>query len=61
MCLNCGCHLAHDKHGDDANITYEDLKAAADANDMGIMESLAMMMETADADRHDHPDEYKSG
>lgn len=23
MCLNCGCHLAHEDHGSSANVTYE--------------------------------------
>lgn len=32
MCLNCGCHKAHDDHENAANITYEDVKAAAEAN-----------------------------
>jgi hypothetical protein len=31
MCLSCGCGEPHDDHGDPANITYEDLKRAADA------------------------------
>ena len=33
MCLNCGCMRAHDDMGKpDVNITYEDLKRAADAS-----------------------------
>ena len=61
MCLNCGCHLAHDQHGNAANITYEALKAAADANDMGVAESLMMMLETAEEDRQEHASEYETG
>jgi hypothetical protein len=61
MCLNCGCHLAHEDHGKQANITYEDLKRAAEANDMGVAESLAMMLETAEVDRKDHQTEYETG
>jgi hypothetical protein len=61
MCLNCGCHLAHDQHGDKANITYEDLKRAAEANKMGVAESLRMMLETAEEDRVQHRDEYETG
>lgn len=61
MCLNCGCHKAHDDHGNRANITYEDVKAAAEANDMGVAESLVMMLETAEEDRLDHRAEYETG
>jgi hypothetical protein len=61
MCLNCGCHLAHDPHGSDANITYEDVKRAADVNGMGVAESLAMMLETAEEDRASHRSEYETG
>lgn len=59
MCLNCGCMRAHDDMGKpDANITYERVKAAADANGMSVDETLAMIARTADRDRGDHPDEY---
>jgi hypothetical protein len=59
MCLNCGCMAAHDDMGKpDANITYEDIKRAADANRMTIEATLAMIIKTADKDRQDHPTEY---
>jgi hypothetical protein len=61
MCLNCGCHMAHDDHGNAANITYEDVKKAAEANGMGVAESLAMMLETAEEDRVGHVGEYETG
>lgn len=61
MCLNCGCHAAHDDHDNRANITYEDVKAAAEANGMGVAESLVMMLETAEEDRRSHADEYETG
>ena len=61
MCLNCGCHLAHDAHGNPANITYEDLKATADANGMGVAESMVMMVDTAEEDRQGHQHEYETG
>lgn len=61
MCLNCGCHQAHDDHGEPANITYEDVKRAAEANSMGIAESLLMMLETAEEDRAAHGAEYETG
>ena len=37
MCLNCGCMQAHDDMGKPGvNITYEDIKKAADANAFNI-------------------------
>ncbi len=61
MCLNCGCHKAHDDHDDQRNITYEDVRAAAEANGMGIAESLVMVLETAEEDRTAHGGEYETG
>ena len=40
------------------NITYEDVKRAADANRMTVDATLAMIAKTADKDRGDHPQEY---
>ena len=31
MCMTCGCGSPNDRHGDDANITYDQLQAAASA------------------------------
>jgi hypothetical protein len=31
MCMTCGCGKPNDQHGDKANITYDQLQAAADA------------------------------
>jgi hypothetical protein len=62
MCLNCGCMRAHDDMGKpNVNITYEDVKKAADANGKTVDETLAMIARTADKDRGDHPDEYAAG
>ena len=59
MCLNCGCMRAHDSMGKPGtNITYEDVKRAADANSMTVEATLAMIGRTADKDRGDHPAEY---
>jgi hypothetical protein len=50
---------AHDDMGmPGVNITYEDVKRAADANGMTVEATLAMIAKTADKDRHDHPTEY---
>jgi len=59
MCLTCGCMDAHLEMGR-ANITYEDLKAAADENGNTVDETLDIIRRTADADRSQHSAEYGS-
>jgi hypothetical protein len=62
MCLNCGCMRAHDDMGKPGiNITYEDVKRAADANGMSVDDALETIQQTADRDRGDHPREYQAG
>ena len=59
MCLNCGCMAAHDDMGKpNLNMTYEDVKRAADANRMTIEATLATIARTDEVDRRDHPQEY---
>lgn len=59
MCLNCGCMHAHDNMGKPGvNVTYEDVKRAADANGMTVDATLSMIAKTASKDRADHPKEY---
>jgi hypothetical protein len=58
MCLTCGCMDAHLDMGE-ANIRYEDIKAAADENGRSVAETLDIMERTKAKDRQDHPDEYK--
>ena len=61
MCLNCGCLRAHDDMGKPGiNITYEDVKRAADANAMTVDATLAMIARTSGNDRGDHPAEYRA-
>jgi hypothetical protein len=51
---------AHDDMGKPKlNITYEAVKRAADANDMTVEATLAMIARTSDKDRADHPAEYR--
>ena len=57
MCLTCGCMDAHLEMGA-KNITYEDLKAAADENGRSVGETLEIWQRTLDGDRSDHADEY---
>jgi DnaJ-domain-containing protein 1 len=40
------------------NITYEDLKAAADENGKSVAETIQIMQRTEDSDRQKHPGEY---
>jgi hypothetical protein len=52
---------AHDDRGKPGvNITYEDVKRAADANGTTVDEALATIGRTSEKDRGDHPDEYAS-
>ena len=59
MCLTCGCMDAHLEMGE-ANITYEDIKRAADENGRSITETLDIMERTKAKDREQHPNEYGS-
>jgi len=60
MCLTCGCMDAHREMGE-ANITYEDLKRAADENGKSVEETMQIFDRTADKDRSEHPQEYRQG
>lgn len=57
MCLTCGCMDAHLEMGDH-NITYEDIKAAADENGRSVAETLDIMERTKAKDRQSHAQEY---
>jgi hypothetical protein len=57
MCLTCGCMRAHLEMGEH-NIRYEDLKAAADENDLSVAEVIDIMERTIEADRDEHAKEY---
>jgi len=59
VCLTCGCMDAHLEMGE-ANITYEDVKRAAEANGRPVAETLDIMERTEAKDRQQHPDEYGS-
>ena len=43
MCLNCGCGELNEKHGNDANITLDDVKRSGEANGQSVEESLRNM------------------
>ena len=57
MCLTCGCMDAHLEMGR-SNITYEDVKAAADENGKTVAETLDIIDRTVAKDRGEHPEEY---
>jgi hypothetical protein len=57
MCLTCGCMDAHLEMGE-SNITYEDVKRAADENGRTVAETLDIVTRTAAKDRDRHPKEY---
>jgi hypothetical protein len=57
MCLTCGCMDAHREMGPH-NVTYEDLKAAADENSKSVAETLEIVNRTAAKDKERHPQEY---
>lgn len=60
MCLTCGCMDAHREMGE-ANITYDDLKRAADENGRSVEETLGIFDRTESKDRDEHPQEYRQG
>ena len=57
MCLTCGCMDAHLEMGE-ADIRYEDIKRAADANGRSVAETLDIMERTEAKDRREHAKEY---
>jgi hypothetical protein len=57
MCLTCGCMDAHLEMGE-ANITYEDVKRAADANKRSVEETFEIVERTKAKDAQQHPNEY---
>ena len=60
MCLTCGCMDAHLEMGP-KNITYQDLKAAADENGHSVSETLDIWQRTLAKDQDQHADEYSAG
>jgi hypothetical protein len=48
---------AHREMGE-SNITYEDMKRAADENGRSVEETMTILDTTKDKDRLEHPTEY---
>ena len=59
MCLTCGCMDAHLEMGE-SNITYEDMKRAADENGRTVQETLDILAKTVEKDRSEHAKEYSA-
>lgn len=57
MCLTCGCMDAHLEMGQ-SNLTYDDVKAAADENGKSVAETFEIIEQTIEKDREEHKDEY---
>lgn len=47
MCANCGCGIAEDKHDDQRNITWSEIKSAADANSQTPEQAIENMRDMA--------------
>jgi hypothetical protein len=43
MCANCGCGIPEETHGDDRNIRWSEVVAAAEANDQSPAEAIRNM------------------
>lgn len=52
MCLTCGCGEPHREMGE-SNITYDDIKEAADANGMTVAETVAKLQTAVDVERQE--------
>jgi hypothetical protein len=57
MCLTCGCMDAHLEMGEH-NITYDDVKKAADENGRSVRETFDIVERTVAADKEKHASEY---
>jgi hypothetical protein len=47
MCASCGCGKPEDKHGDERNITWSEVTAAAAANQQSPQQAIQNMQEMA--------------
>ena len=48
MCANCGCGIPEDNRGDDRNIRWITIVAAAEANEMPASEAVQNMQQMAE-------------
>lgn len=47
MCASCGCGIPDDKHGDDRNITWNEIQQAAEAGGVSPQQAAQNMQSTA--------------
>ena len=47
MCANCGCGIPEEAHGDDRNILWSEIVAAAEASNLTPTEAVDNMVEMA--------------
>lgn len=43
MCMNCGCGQPNERHGNEANITLDDLRRAGEANGQDLDQTIGNM------------------
>ena len=48
MCATCGCGIVEDKQGDERNINWSEIVAAAEANDISPSETIQNMQRMAE-------------
>ena len=64
MCMNCGCNEPNERHGNDANITLDDLQQAGRANGQDVDTTIGNIEKTyhespdAQSAREGHSHEY---
>ena len=51
MCATCGCGIPEDKHGDERNINWSQIEAAAEASDISTDEAVQNIEQMA---KHEH-------
>ncbi len=56
MCMNCGCGEPNERHGNDANITLDDLRQAGEANGQNLDTTMANVERTW----HESPEAMES-
>jgi hypothetical protein len=47
MCANCGCGIPEDRHGDDRNILWSEIVAAAEASGISVDQAVDNIAEMA--------------
>ena len=51
MCATCGCGIPEDKHGDERNINWSEIEAAAQANEISADDAVKNIQEMAQQQR----------